>query len=117
MSQGLILRLKLIDLSQWEVARLTPFLNGTILFSSISPNYSQNLLDELWGCFKYMKIPFEELKIMPTKDRKYYIQKHNAETESENAEYNRRENGSHTSMMIDKYTDMEQQNLRNASKQ
>lgn len=61
-----------------------------------------------------MKIPFEELKMMPTKDRKYYIQKHNSEVEAENAEYYKREHGGNTSTMIDKYTDMEQQNLRNA---
>lgn len=51
---------------------------------------------------------------MPTKDRKYFIQKHNAEVDAENAEYERRERGSNTTDVIDKYTDIEQQNLRNA---
>lgn len=49
------------------MARSKPFLSGTILFSSISPDYAKNLLDELWGCFKNMKISFEELKRMPTR--------------------------------------------------
>jgi len=96
------------------VAHSIPFLSGTILFSSISPDYAQNLLDELWGCFKNMKIPFDELKSMPTKDRKYFIQKHNAEVDAENAEYARRERGGNSTDVIDKYTDIEQQNLRNA---
>jgi hypothetical protein len=91
------------------VAHSKPFLAGTILFSSISPNYARNLLDELWGCFKYMKIPFEELKKMPTKDRKYFIQKHNIEVEEENEEYERRRNGGSTSTeSIDRFTDMSQ---------
>ena len=63
-----------------------------------------------------MKIPFDELKAMPTKDRKYYIQKHNAEVEAENAEYVKREHGGNSTDMIDKYTDIEQENLRNAKK-
>lgn len=70
------------------------------------------MLDELWGCFKYMKIPFEELKRMPTKDRKYFIQKHNAEVEEENEEYERRRNGGSTTSTesIDRFTDMSQGN-------
>jgi len=61
-----------------------------------------------------MKIPFDELKSMPTKDRKYFIQKHNAEVDAENVEYARRERGGNSTDVIDKYTDIEQQNLRNA---
>lgn len=98
------------------MARSKPFLSGTILFSSISPDYAKNLLDELWGCFKNMKISFEELKRMPTKDRKYFIRRHNAEVDAENAEYERREHGGSTTQAIDKYTDIEQANLKNASK-
>ena len=66
------------------MARLRHFLNGTILFSSISPNYEQTLKEELFGCFKYIGIPFDQLNKMPTRDRKYYIMKHNNEMEKQN---------------------------------
>lgn len=91
------------------MAPLRPFLNGTILFSSISPNYEQSLKDELYGCFKYMGIPFDILDRMPTRDRKYYIMKHNNETNkgSKNSE------GSSTTEAIDKYTDIYQKNIQN----
>lgn len=46
---------------------------------------------------------------MPTKDRKYFIQKHNIEVEEENEEYERRRNGGSTSTeSIDRFTDMSQ---------
>jgi len=51
------------------VAHLRPFLNGTILFSSISPDYERLLKEELFGCFKYIKIPLEALERMPVRDR------------------------------------------------
>lgn len=37
------------------------------------------LKDEIWGCFKYIGIPMEEIMRMPIQDRKYYILKHNEE--------------------------------------
>ena len=37
------------------------------------------LKEELWGCFKYIGIPFETLEKMPIRDRKYYILRHNSE--------------------------------------
>ena len=48
-----------------------------IMFSSISPDYEKNLKDELYGCFKYIGIPFDILNKMPIRDRKFYIAKHN----------------------------------------
>lgn len=65
------------------MALLKPFLNSTILFSSISPNYEIYLKEELWGCFKYIGIPFETLEKMPIRDRKYYIARHNQTAEEE----------------------------------
>lgn len=50
---------------------------------------------------------------MPTKDRKYFIQKHNAEVEEENEEYERRRNGGSpttSTESIDRFTDMSQGN-------
>jgi hypothetical protein len=55
-----------------------------MLFSGISPNFNQLLREELFGCFKYIHIPYSELMKMPTRDRKFYIQKHNEVTAAEN---------------------------------
>lgn len=54
------------------------------MFSGISPNFAQTLREELFGCFKYIHIPYSELLNMPTKDRKYYIRRHNEVTNEEN---------------------------------
>ena len=63
-----------------------------------------------------MHMRFSELKTMPTRDRKYYIHKHNREVEEENERYKKRERGGKSTDVIDRYTDMEQENLKNASK-
>lgn len=54
---------------------------------------------------------------MPTKDRKFYIQKHNEYTERENARYEGKSSGSNiTGDMINTYANMDQQNSENATK-
>lgn len=58
-----------------------------MLFSLISPNYEANLKEELFSCFKYIKIPFDVLERMPIRDRKYYIYRHNKAVEEENEKY------------------------------
>ena len=58
------------------------------MFSGISPDYAKSLKEELFGCFKYIHIPYSELMKMPTRERKYYIRKHNEVTEKENQEGN-----------------------------
>lgn len=73
---------------------LKPFLNGTILFSSISPDYERNLKEELYGCFKYIGIPLSELDRMPTRDRKSYIFLHNQAMEKERQEMENENNKS-----------------------
>lgn len=73
-----------------------------IMFSGISPDFAQNLKEELFGCFKYIHIPFTELMKMPTKDRKYYIKRHNDVTNSEN------EKRSGTSMTAEELQAMQQ---------
>ncbi len=98
------------------MARLKPFLNGTILFSSISPESERLLKEELFGCFKHIKIPFDELLRMPTRDRKFYILKHNEAVEEERREYeNMQKGGSTRTEAIDAYTDIDQKNLKNAA--
>lgn len=56
-----------------------------MMFSSISPNYEENLKEELFLCFKNIGIPFDVLHTMSVKDRKAYIALHNKKTEEENA--------------------------------
>ena len=55
----------------------TPFLSGTKLFSSISPDYRVALHEEMWVCFKFIGIPFDTLYEMPVSERRYYIMKYN----------------------------------------
>ena len=95
------------------MALLKRFLNGTILFSSISPNYERNLKDELYGCFKYIGIPLDILDKMPTRDRKFYIAKHNGIVEAENSQ-----NQSNTinGELINTYANLHQINEHNAKK-
>ena len=64
------------------------FLNGTIMFSGISPDFSTALKDELFGCFRYIHIPYSELMTMPVRDRKQYIKMHNEATKEENGNKN-----------------------------
>ena len=95
------------------MAHLKHFLNGKILFSSISSDYERNLKDELFGCFKHIGIPFQVLEKMPIRDRKFYIAKHNGIIEKENENHN---GNSIDGEMINKYTDMSQLNDINAKK-
>jgi hypothetical protein len=74
------------------------------------------LKEELFGCFKHIKIPFDELMKMPTRDRKFYILKHNEAMDAERQEYENMKNGGTTKTeAIDAYTDIDQQNLKNAA--
>lgn len=92
-----------------------PFLNGTILFSTISPNYESALKEELYGCFKYIGIPFDVLYKMPIRDRKFFINKHNEAEEKSNASNDSHEK-SIDGLLIDGYTDQEQKRMANASR-
>ena len=44
-------------------------------------NYEAALQEELWGCFRYIGIPYETLWKMPIQHRKFIIMKHNNEQE------------------------------------
>ena len=55
------------------------------MFFSISPNeYYDALLDEIYGCFKYIGIPIDTVMNMPVQTRKYFISRHNKDTEEIN---------------------------------
>lgn len=83
-------------------------MSGTILFSSISPNYEANLKNELFGCFKHIGIPFSELYKMPTKDRKFYIRRHNDGVE---AAMEQRKGGNAYNGDITNFTELEQNDV------
>lgn len=72
------------------------------MFSGISPNFAQTLREELFGCFKYIHIPYSELMTMPTKDRKYYIRRHNEVTNEEKE----KSNSTSSTMTIEQMQDM-----------
>ena len=97
------------------MAHLRPFLNGTTVFSSISPDAELNLKNELSNCFKYIGIPFAELYKMPTKDRKFYIKRYNDYVDGINAQYEH--NGKNTyNGDISAYTEVEQKKNKNLMK-
>lgn len=41
-------------------------------------------MEELWGCVKYIGLSWDMVMSLPIQDRKYYIQKHNYETQEAN---------------------------------
>ena len=54
---------------------------------------------------------------MPTRDRKFYILRHNEAANAEREEYeNAQKGGTTKTEAIDAYTDIDQQNLKNATK-
>ena len=71
-----------------------------------------NLADEIWGCFKYIGIPMETLKKMPTKDRKYYIQRHNADIDKEKGNTNLNK----TNIDLNSFAELSQQNQINSKR-
>lgn len=58
------------------------------MFFSISPDeYASALLDEIYGCFKYIGIPIQTVMNMPVQERKYYISRHNKDCDEQNKKY------------------------------
>lgn len=54
------------------------------MFFSISPNeYTDALLDEIYGCFKYIGIPIQTVMNMPVQERKYFISRHNKDCDEQ----------------------------------
>ena len=84
------------------------------MFSGLSANLSFHLKEELFGCMKYMKMQYDQLLKMPTRDRKYFIKKHNEVTQEENSRYSKSE--SLGGMAINNVADMAMQRGRNQSK-
>ena len=75
------------------------------MFFSISPNeYADALLDEIYGCFKYIGIPIDTVMNMPVQNRKYFISRHNHDTEELNKKYNNDKSISVTGENTHEYT-------------
>lgn len=65
------------------------FLNSTVLFSSITPDFKKYLWDELTSCEKYVGIDYNTLMKMPTYIRKFHIAKHNDVIKEEREKMNK----------------------------
>lgn len=46
------------------------------------------MLDEIYGCFKYIGIPIDTVMNMPVQNRKYFISRHNRDCEEMDRKYN-----------------------------
>lgn len=87
----------------------------TNFYFSISPDeYSKNLLDEIWGCFKHVGMPWEMIMKLPIQDRRAMIHKHNMEQDAVNKEYNNTNGNTRTyeGESINTFAQMEQSNLK-----
>ena len=58
------------------------------MFSGLSKELSVALREEIFGCMKYIHFEYEDLMVMPTKDRKFFIKKHNEVINEENSKHN-----------------------------
>lgn len=93
------------------MAPWTCFYPLTNIFFSISPEeYEKTFLDEIWGCVKYIGIPYDTVMSMPVATRKAWIMKHNSEQENEKS---RGSNDGRSTVMgesLNSYAQLEQQN-------
>ena len=73
-------------------------------------------MDEIWGCFKHVGMPWDMIMKLPIQDRRAFIQKHNREQEMINNEIegNKSSNGSrfYEGESINTFARMEQSNKR-----
>lgn len=70
--------------------------------------YERAFWDEIYGCMKYVGLPYDTLMSMPIQDRKVWIMKHNMAQRGE-AERERNQSGD----FINSYASLEQENLMN----
>lgn len=62
---------------------MKPFSNLTNFFFSISPSeYYKNLLNEEWGCFKYVGMSWDMIMKLPIQERRALVHKHNLDSEA-----------------------------------
>lgn len=58
-----------------------------MFFSILTDDYANALLDEIYGCFKYIGIPIDTVMNMPVQNRKYFISRHNRDCDELNKKY------------------------------
>lgn len=56
-----------------------------MLYSVDVETFEINFWDEIYGCVKYIGIPYDTVMAMPVQDRKVWIQKHNIEANRNDA--------------------------------
>ena len=99
------------------MAHSLPFSNLTNSYFLISPTeYAKNLLNEEWGCFKHIGMPWDMIMKLPIQDRRAFIHKHNREQDEINRDIDRSEGKDMQSVQgeaINAYAKIEQSNLKN----
>ena len=89
------------------MAQCRCFYHWTSTFFSISSKeYADALLDEIYGCFKYIGIPIDTIMKMPTQTRKYFISRHNKECEETNKKYSNENSSNITGEATSEFTKM-----------
>ena len=77
--------------------------------------YAKNLLDEEWGCFKYIGMSWDMIMRLPIQDRRALINKHNMEQDAMSKEYENNHNGNtrtYQGESLNTFAKMEQDNLK-----
>ena len=69
-------------------------------------------MNELFDCYKYLKIPLETLWKMRVRDRRFIISRHNKDAQEDNRSANA---SSKTTTDIDRYTDLTLANKSNGN--
>ena len=88
----------------------------TNFYFLISPNeYAKNLLDEIWGCFKHVGMPWNMIMSLPIQDRRAMINKHNMEQDAINKEFEASSQGNtrtYEGESLNTFARMEQNDLK-----
>jgi hypothetical protein len=82
------------------------------LFLSLSDEKGEafnGLMEEIWGCVEYLKIPYDTVMEMPVYLRKFWIMKHNGAVAKQNKN-NDPNSSTITGDAINTYAKMEQSN-------
>ena len=97
------------------MALLKPFFNLTNHFFSISPTeFAKNLIEEEWGCFKYIGMPWTMILSLPVQERRALIHKHNLASYAaeEQAKVDSGNNRTYEGESINAFAKLEQSNRR-----
>ena len=72
-------------------------------------------MDEIWGCFKHVGMPWNMIMSLPIQDRRAMINKHNMEQEAISREYENKNNGNmrtYEGESLNTFARMEQNDLK-----